>query len=419
MNRSVWARTGIAAAVVLMSAVGHVGVANAAEGDSLSLKIANALRSDRLFMRAGAIHVKVKTKSGDTYDVTGPVITKADLDALTAPSNNDLKNSLLASGVPLATANFLSSNAGLKGSNGLKLIVNQMTDLGIEALGSPPGIKGVAEKSMNTAGFSLGYYLDDDYHWAVEAYVLAAPLSTSVSAAGRPTVRQDPDGISYLRPFGLEGQKIIETKLLPPTVLFGRYWGSKENRFQPYTGAVAMYAIFYKTKATEALNSYVGGSNPGDTTVSLKNAFGVGPSIGFKYNLDDTWHVNFNLSSVKLKTQATIVTRNTLITQKTGAKEDYGLPATLFANDPGGLLAGGSVSDTIETGEITYGIGASSDPAAATARQKLVASLGGVTAIATKAIAYSKGQQDLGTFVRKNETTLNSTIFMLSVGKTF
>jgi hypothetical protein len=41
------------------------GQAFAAEGDSLSLKIASALQ-DRMFMRASVLAVKVKTKSGDS-----------------------------------------------------------------------------------------------------------------------------------------------------------------------------------------------------------------------------------------------------------------------------------------------------------------------------------------------------------------
>ena len=73
------------------------------------------------------------------------------------------------------------------------------------------------------------------------------------------------------------------------------------------TGAMAMYAVFFDTKATPVLNDYVGGSNPGDTTVSIKNAFGAGPVLGFKMNLNDTWHLSLNVGHVKLKTTATII----------------------------------------------------------------------------------------------------------------
>jgi hypothetical protein len=44
---------------------------------------------------------------------------------------------------------------------------------------------------------------------------------------------------------------------------------------------------------------------------------------------------------------------------------------------------------------------------------------GGLTSLVSKAVAYSRGQSDLGTSVRKNETQLDSTILMMSVGYKF
>ena len=327
MNRSVWARSGIAAAVLCVTAVGHVGVAHAEEGDSLSLKIANALRSDRLFMRAGAIFVNVKTESGDTKDVAGPngsVATKAELTQLYQSADTNIRDSLIARGLTPQQAGSIATN--LKNSGrGIPLIVADMTALGVDQLGTPPGIKGEASESMGTAGFSVGYHLSDEHTWVVEAYVLAAPISTSVTARGVSTVRINSDGLEqfeYIKPFGLEGQKILSTRLLPPTIMFGRYWGEKNAKFRPYTGLAAMYAVFYGTKASEALNQYVGGSNPGDTTASIKNAFGFGPMLGFKYQFADSWHVSMNVGHVKLKTKATLTTRNSNFTKDTPAIQD-------------------------------------------------------------------------------------------------
>jgi outer membrane protein len=389
------------------------GQAFAAEGDSLSLKIASALQ-ERTFMRASVLAVKVKTKAGDTYDVTGPVMTRDELGAVLNPAiraadvpskNTALRDYLITQGYTLNGA----TNAARSLSNantGAGQLLSSMDGQGVTQLGTPPGIKGEAKKNMATAGFSLGYYLDDGFRWAVETFVLAAPLSTSVIAHGNSTWRNDDQIGAYLKPFGLEGQKIISSKLLPPTVMFGRYWGPPGARFQPYTGVIAMYAIFYDTKASEALNSYVGGSNPGSTTVSLKNTFGAGPMVGFKYELNDTWHVGLNLGSVRLKTVATLTTRNTLFSKSSGAIQDFGYPAS---TDPASYAAA-SVSDSIQTGE-----GLTFTPAVLAT----VNANGGLTSLVSKAVAFSRGQSDLGTYVRKNETTLDSTILMMSVGYKF
>lgn len=417
MNRSVWSRAGIGAAVSVLMAMG-AGAAHAVEtsDDSLSLKIASALRSDRLFMRAGVIGVSVKTKAGETYDVTGPVMTRAELDQIWRANNTAISDYLVSIGYSRSDAD--SAAAGLKrnGSDtlGIKTIVAKLDELGVTELGSPPGIKGAASEQMGTAGFSLGYFLDDDHKWVVETYVLAAPLSTSVSATGRSTVRQTDAGEEYLRPFGLEGQKIVTSKILPPTVMFGRYWGGKDAKFRPYTGLIAMYAIFTDSKATDALNRYVGGQSPGDTTVSLKNAFGLGPSVGFKYKIDDDWHVSLNMGLVKLKTQLTLTTRNTFITKSTGAIQDYGL--TSFT--PEDQFPIGSISDIIlNTGETVFAPGGNGGSAAS--RVVVGEQAGGLTSIVSGAVAQLRGQSTLGTYVRKNDATLTGTVFMLSVGRSF
>lgn len=439
MNRFVWARSGMAAAVALVVAAGgHVGVANAAD-DELALKMASSVRN-RVFVRAGAIYAKVKTKSGDTYDVTGPVITRADLQNLLDQERinldqSDPQPSIIASIVQLSPAQQLLTpdvqdtikrgvaNALITGTANIDQLIELMTngtdriapnqpgDTGDEvtALGTPAGIKGKAAESISTAGFSLGYFLDDEYKWTVEAYVLAKPVSTTITASGNSQQRINSDDAFYSRPFGLQGQKILSTKMLPPLVILGRYWGDKQNRFRPYTGVMAMYAMFYDTKATDALNSFVGGGNPGDTTVSIKNKFGIGPVLGLKYQFNDDWHLNLNVGSVKLKTQATLVTRNTMITKDTGAIQEYG--RTVFSSeDP--LAAEKSISDFLLYAENLY--------SRQTNRTNIaINASGGVTGVASRAVAAMKGNSNLGTFVRKTDTTLTATTFMLSVGRSF
>jgi len=447
MNRSPWAKSGakwVAKSGVLAALCGvglmH-GQAFAAEGDSLSLKIASALQ-ERTFMRASVLAVKVKTKSGETYDVTGPVMTRAELatvlrytkNAAGNPSNSAVTAATTGSVADTAFRDYLFSigyTAPTGASSASSLanrlsrsgdaggqIVTSLDGQGLTELGTPPGITGEAKKHMATAGFSLGYYLDDGFRWAVETFVLAAPLSTSVTAHGVSTWRSDNIDGYVLRPFGLEGQKIISSKLLPPTVMVGRYWGGPGARFQPYTGLMAMYAIFYDTKASEALNSYVGGSTPGGTTVSLKNTFGAGPMVGFKYEMNDTWHVGLSVGSVRLKTVATLTTRNTLFTKSAGATQDFGYAASL---DPASQAAA-SISDTIKLGEDLFAGPAQTGVASSGVTpelSKIVTANGGLTSLVSKAVAFSRGQSDLGTYVRKNETTLDSTILMMSVGYKF
>lgn len=403
----------------LMSALAILpwGSTQAAD-DGLALKIATSVK-DRVFVRAGAIHVKVKTKSGETYDVTGPVITKAELEALGAQGTTYIRDALIDRGVSSGIAGNI--NSALKQAAGLPALLTAMDYSGLTALGTPPGITASAQERVGTAGISLGVYLSDDYTWVVEAYVLAAPISTTVSANGRGSVRGDGEGIDspaqYFKPFGLQGQKIISTKLLPPILMLGRYWGAKDARFRLYTGLSAMYALFYDTKATEALNSYVGGSNPGDTTVSFKNTFGFGPMLGFKYQFTDDWHLSLNVGTMKLKTQGTLVTRNTNFTQASGAIQDYGVSGFQYDSD-GNLLPAAdvkTVSDAIYAGQMGL-VEASNIPLS---RKAAYAAVGGVTGVVSAGVAKLRGQTNLGTYVRKADTTLDSTMFMLSVGRSF
>lgn len=408
-------RTRLIFALLAHASIGSV--AHAQADKSLSLQLAQALNS-RLFVGAGAIAVKVKTKSGETRDVTGPVMYRSDLEALLA-DKSFISRVVTGTSNPSGVANALT-RPGL----GIDQLVTVMSegldnkaasvtgdprddDDRIDALGTPPGIRGEAARQTGTAGFSLGYFLGDEHTWAVEGYVLAAPLQSSVKARGNTTYRvnEEADGLTP-QAFGLEGQKIITTRLLPPLIQFGRYWGSKGQRWRPYTGLMAMYAIFYDSKATEALNSFVGGSNPGDTTVSIKNAFGLGPALGLRYALDESWNLSFHLGSVRLRTQATLTTRNTIFTKQSGAIYEYGYQAVVPLPDSGNHVL--PISDVIDTAEtVTY------------ANNRVIQANGGVTAIVSRAVAALRGQNSLGTYVRKTDTSLTSTLMMLNVSRTF
>jgi outer membrane protein W len=410
-----WVRVGaLLACGALMSAGANAQTEPEA---TFSLRLANALQT-RLFMGAGVIAVKVKTKSGETRDVTGPVIKRSDVEALLADKSY-IAGAVTGTNNPNGIAGLLTKpglgvtqlltimTEGLDGKSAAETGNPADDNDRIDALGTPPGIRGEAARQSGTAGFSLGYFLGDEHTWAVEGYVLAAPLRSSVVAHGNTTYRSSGSGDALVpQTFGLEGQKIISTKLLPPFLQFGRYWGHKDQRLRLYTGLVAMYAIFYDTKASEALNAFVGGSNPGDTTVSLKNAFGVGPMLGLRYAMDDDWHVSFNLGSVRLRTQATLTTRNTMFNKQSGAIYEYGYKQQVPLPESGAYVQ--SVSDVIHTAETeTY------------VKNNVIQANGGVTAIVSRAIAGLRGQETLGTYVRKTDTSLTSTMLMLNVGRRF
>lgn len=416
---------------LLMAAVAagwaQPSLAQSSTDDPLALKLANAVSPDRFFVRAGVIGVKIKTESGDAYDVTGPLITKAELEQMR--DTDIIRQAMAANGVsnlPQADSDALTAEGiqdQLKSSvAGIPLLIEAMNDpaRNLTALGSPRGVKALAKESVGTAGISLGMFLDDEYKWVVEAYVLAMPPKASVNIAGPSLIRRlEGENNETLNAFPIQGQKIIDTKLFPPLLMLGRYWGNKDSRFRPYTGVIGMYAMFYDTKATDALNYFVGGQNPGDTTVSFKNTFGLGPMLGGKFQINDNWHVNLNIGHVKLKTVGTLVTRNTLLSSKTTGAFAYG-------DQPGVTYTiGSSISSTLLTGEEQIWeprIKPNLDPADLNKFDSL-------RSIVSRVVAYQRhiaagGDPDIapdsqGTFVRKSEATLKNTLFMLSVGRTF
>lgn len=382
MNRSVWLRWGTTAALPVAMALWGAGGAHAEIVDpepSFSLKLATALR-ERTFMRLGVVSVNVKTTSGDAYDVTGPVIKKGDV-------LQTLRNyPVLLAPVPAAERTYrnqLRSGITLSGN----ALDRRLTELGWDGLGSPVGVKARAEDDLYTPVISIGHYLSDDFTWMVEAYVLASPLKSRIYG----------DGVNAMnQPNGVAGKHILNTKILPPVLQVGRYWGDKSAKFRPYTGVMGMYAIFFDSEATSALNEYMGGSSPGDTTVSVKNAFGIGPAVGFKFQIDDRWHASFNVGSVKLKTQATLTTRNTVIRSGSAVLNDYPV-------------------------QIQQAIFVAENAVASTYPRQFGPSQGGAVTALMRLVSQDRGlaNDSLGTYVRKQNTTLDSTILMFSVGRTF
>ncbi len=406
-------RTGFAVALAAAMALPSTSV-QAQQADTIFSKVTPSFR-ERAFMRINYVSATVKTTSGDAYDVTGPVIARGDVKkylgtgSAYSASNLYMFNKGLG-GSNDADGNFVpgpTTTSALNGSiyNSISTILEgteSTADKGIElaipdcaalavGLGTPCGVKARSAAKVGTMALSVGYFFDDELSWSVEALVLAAPLKVAIYGDGNNKIN---------------GQRILDAKLLPPTAILGKHFGSAKDRIRPFLGLGASYAFFYDVKATDTLNTFVGGRNSGDTTVKLTDSFGFGPFMGLKAQLDDTWHLGFSLGKLRYKTQATLTTRNTTITSDSGV-----LSAYPFA-----------VTDAINNGEQKYSTvtvrgGTATVPAGYSAGQVV----GTTTALMCDLARAKYGNTDCnqGTFVRKQNTVLDNTLLMLSVGRSF
>ncbi|SEB39354.1 outer membrane protein [Tenacibaculum sp. MAR_2009_124] len=83
-----------------------------------------------------------------------------------------------------------------------------------------------------------------------------------------------------------------EVWLLPPTLTIQYHFNL--NKFRPYVGAGANYTFFYN-------------ANPGSVVnVTYEDSFGYALQLGFDYDLDDTWFLNFDAKYVGLSTDVTV-----------------------------------------------------------------------------------------------------------------
>jgi outer membrane protein len=391
-------RTGFAVALAAAMALPSTSV-QAQQADAIFSKVTPSFR-ERAFMRINYVSATVKTTSGDAYDVTGPVIPR-----------NGLQNFLgSASGYPTANYMFNRGNGDAAGGttstlrlgasdyNTLNTIVEDALDLDVgecaalaAGLGTPCGVKARSAAKAGTMALSVGYFFDDELSWSVEALVLAAPLKVAIYGDGNNKIN---------------GQRILDAKLLPPTFILGKHFGSAKDRIRPFLGLGASYAFFYDVKATDTLNTFVGGRNSGDTTVKLTDSLGVGPFMGLRAQLDETWHLGFSLGKLRYKTQATLTTRNTTITSDSGVISAYPF----------------AVTDAIQNGEelyskVTVRGGTATVPAGYSAGQVV----GTTTALMCDLARAKYGNTNCnqGTFVRKQNTVLDNTLLMLSVGRSF
>jgi outer membrane protein len=345
---------------------------------------------DRLFMRLGYVTAFLKTKSEDVKDLTGPVVTKQQLEAAFDRGYAIVDNcNTLAD--PLSNQQCLdyyvnqpdyvySRDPSVVGA--ASLLLSEMTSEGLNGIGTPAGIKAKAQSRVGTPVISLGYWLDDDFKWLLEAYVLGAPLSVKLYGAG---VRQDGT------PNSISGKHIATTKLLPPVVIGSYNFGNKNSMFRPWVGVGGMYAIFFDARATPFLEDYVGGK----TTITTQNTFGFGPFAGIQSAVSDDWHVNLSVGQVTLKATSKLVTSGTQI--KTGS-------AVLNDLSP----------------EISRLINIVGERFWAEQRDGVPAPTGGITTALMGLVKLNNNNAaDLGTYVREQKMKITNTLVTLSVGRSF
>ncbi|WP_081961096.1 OmpW family protein [Aquabacterium sp. NJ1] len=363
MKFSALSRTGFAVALSAVLA-SMVAPAQAETVDSIFAKVSPSVR-DRMFFRLNYIRANVKTTSGNTYDVTGPVV-----------ATDEIKNRLGSGNPTFTSSNGISKNqfntlntslfSQIPGVGAIPDDVASGYTCEASGIGTPCGIKARGQAMVGTPAVSVGYYLDDELSWVLEAYVLAAPLKVDIYG----------DGANHLN-----GQKIVSLKMLPPTAVLGRYFGAAKDQIRPFLGFGASYAMFFDARATDYLNAYQGGASAGDTTVTVENVLGWGPFLGLKANIDESWHASISVGKLRYKTDATLTTRNTTITSGSDVLKDYGPRlAYTIENSP--------VSTTALMCDL--------------AKQK-----------------FGNSTCNLGTYVRKTSTTLDNTLFTFGVGRSF
>ncbi|RRS01125.1 OmpW family protein [Aquabacterium soli] len=249
-----------------------------------------------------------------------------------------------------------------------------------QGLGIPDG---VTVKARQAGGFTvtMGRYLDDDRHWAIEAYVLGQPFDVSAQGAGR-IGGQGSDAVNL--------GKVLSTKALGPIAYAKYIAGNKDAWFRPSIGIGGYYFLFFDTNASKSLEDYAGGR----TSISIKNAYGPASFLGADIKMGDGWTLNATLGHIWLRTQAKAVTdadpsRTALSPALVQAARDIG-PNTLTAIE----IINGTKFNT----------------------QNLVPGVAGQLAAARSGDNQSPS---LGRYTRSFDAKLNPWLLTVSVGRDF
>jgi len=112
------------------------------------------------------------------------------------------------------------------------------------------------------------------------------------------TTKHHVSGENALAPVG----RLASTWVLPPTLTL-QYHFTPEAHVRPYVGAGVNYTIFYKEKATSALNAAIG-----QTKVGLSDSFGYALQAGTDIDIGHNLFVNFDAKYIDIDTRARLTT---------------------------------------------------------------------------------------------------------------
>lgn len=417
-----------------ISAIPTAAVAQFESAPSLKLEPAR-----RFYARFGYTYISPNDKSEETRDLGGPVVraneTRRVGGGFTGTGELELYKSDAARcilGIQTAgacpTAASINNNREIRFGTGvlstadrtlqqlLQGIADDAATSGVDAagLGVPSGVLNDA-KGSGSPTVSVGMFLDEEKKWAAETFVLALPFKNSVYGKGR--IGSIVEGLPGSDGGPTDLGKVVETNILPATVLLHRFFGDKDAKVRFSVGVGLSYAIFFDSQATESLERWAGGP----TKVKIKNAFGGGLFVGGQYALNDRWHISALVGYEKLQTRALLTTdtrpdmlADSLVSAQSGA--DIG-PSTLSAVQLGSALGINSTNPGSFTtnGYIYNGVtqdGVNVLPVTAT--KAMLRNLA-----RARQAEYGTAEGSLGEYTREIKTKLDPWVFNISVGYSF
>lgn len=349
-----------AIAVLIFGAMGNVGAETTTDRYGKELKIEPARN---VFARFGLLGLKLNNKSEAAKDMSGPVLAAG-------PRGMYCNRGVDSEGDPLP-----ESSRCQPGSPAPATIFDGTTQnglfagTGVDTLGIPADVRARIADPLPGAIGTLGMYLDENKHWAVEAPVMALPFDVDIFGEGS---------------FKNAG-KIITGKTLGFLIFGHYYFGNKDSKFRPSVSLTANYLAAFDLQATPSLVRWTGGT----TKITSKGSFGFGWMVGGKYALNDRWDINLNVGQFKAKVENTLTTYDTVLRAS----------SPIFTYWPGVLgdnlraRIADSILDNQLRGMMAY---RNSDPA-----------------------NRVNGGANLGNFTRKQTQTLDPYVLMMTVGYNF
>lgn len=367
-------RSAVALLIISLGALGSATAETTTDRYGKELRIEPARN---LFARFGFLGFKMNNKSEAAKDVSGPVLSRpANTSSPTVgdrgwwcPSRDDNDDPV----TPCDPSNSILTGPVQSIYSGSGIIRDALFGgTGTDQLGLPDDVRAKFSNPTPGAVGTLGMYLDEDHKWAIEAPIMALPVSIDVYGAGT---------------FQNAG-KIITGKALGLLVFGHYYFGQKNDKFRASVSLTANYLVPFDVQSTSQLELWTGGR----TKVSSKASLGLGWMVGGKYSINDRWDVNLNVGQFKARIDSTLVTYDT----------DLRYSNPIFTYWPGVL------------GENLRGLrsgGASSI---------LASQLNGMRAYRNYNPANRvNGGANLGNFTRTQSQTLDPYVMLMTVGYNF